>query len=203
MTREDLHRQSHSLSPTLDQPLRQAALTQMLERERESAWQIAHYERGQRDEYTSKLRFGLATLNAASLVTVLNLGAALTGISPAVTFVAASFYFLGTASAGSSLFAHQTRLIELVGDTNARALTLDRAVSLCAFPIGTEENERLGEAMEEAHAFAQKTYSLSSAALNLQHFSAFCWNTASLILGIAKVASLVPAPPWAPWLAMS
>ncbi len=45
---------------------RHAALTAMLERDRESAWQIAHYERGQRDEYTSKLRFGLAAFPVGS-----------------------------------------------------------------------------------------------------------------------------------------
>lgn len=181
---------------------RHAALTKMVERDRESAWQIAHYERGQRDEYTSKLRFGLATLNAASLVTVLNLGGALSGIWPGAALVAAAIYFVGTVSAGRSLVEHQTRLIELVGDTNARALTLDYALSLCAHRIDTPENDRVGPALETAHAYAQKTYSLSLTALNFQHFSGFCWSVGAGFLGFAKVASLYHAPTWAPWLAM-
>ncbi|QEH80845.1 hypothetical protein EIK56_23040 [Sphingomonas sp. C8-2] len=190
------------LPDTTQLSMRHATLTAMVERDRQSAWQIAHYERGQRDEFTSKLRFGLATLNAASLVTVLNLSSAFADISPAATMIAAGIYFLGTTLAGSSLFAHQTRLIELVGDTSARALTLDRATALCAFPVGTRENKQLGEAIEQAHVHVQKTYPVGQSAILLQYASAFCWNSASLLLAIAKVASLYPAPAWAPWLAM-
>lgn len=182
---------------------RHAALAAMIERDRQSAWQIAHYERSQRDEYTSKLRFGLATLNAASLVTVLNLGTALDGVSPTAVVVAAGLYFLGTILAGRCLTEHQNRLIEVVGETNARAMILDRAVSLAAFPVGSAEYGRLGEAIEEAHSHAEKTYALSISAIWLQHLSASLWTMGSALLGIAKVASLYPAPTWAPWLAMS
>lgn len=182
---------------------RHAALTAMIERDRESAWQIAHYERGQRDDYTSKLRFGLATLNAASLVTVLNLGATLDGVSSAAVMVVAGLYFLGTVLAGRCLTEHQNRLIELVGETNARAMILDRAVSLAAFPVGTPEYGRLGEAIEEAHSHAENTYALSISAIWLQHLSASLWIMGSALLGAAKIASLYPAPSWATWFAMS
>ncbi|QTH22023.1 hypothetical protein HRJ34_00315 [Rhizorhabdus wittichii] len=200
MTKEDPFHEPLPAETELE--MRHAALREMVERDRQSAWQIAHYERSQRDEYTSKLRFGLATLNAASLVTVLNLSAAFAGMWPAAPVIAAGIYFLGTLSAGSSLFAHQTRLIELVGDTSARAMILDRAASLCAFPVGSAENARLGEAMEQAHAHAQKTFPLSMSAIYMQHTAALCWASAFLLLGVAKIASLFPAPAWAPWLAV-
>lgn len=167
---------------------RHAALTAMLERDRESAWQIAHYERAQRDEYTSKMRFGLAALNAASLVTLLNLPTALTGVDPKAVLIAAAAFLLGTILAGYSLTAHQTHLIDLVGSTSSRALTLDRAVSLTAFPVGSQEHAALGDAMAEAHRHQSQTYKLSMGALRCQWVSASLWISGAVVLAVVKAA---------------
>ena len=171
---------------------RHAALTAMLERDRESAWHIAHYERAQRDEYTSKLRFGLAALNAASMVTVLNLQTALAGVEPGVILLSAAAFLAGTVLAGYSLVAHQTHLIDLVGSTSSRAISLDRAVSLTAFPIGSDEHDALGEAMRQAHHHQADTYKFSMPALHTQWLSASTWVSATGVLAVAKAASLFP-----------
>jgi hypothetical protein len=169
---------------------RHAALRAGLERDRENAWQIAHYERSQRDELTSKIRFSITALNAASMVTVLSLGSALAGVAPYVLTIAAGAFVVGTICGGYSLFSHQTHLITLAGDTSSRALVLDRAVSLAQFPPGTSEYMKLGEAMTEASEAQSKTYSFSAAAINLQWCAAAFWGFGAVFVGIMKSLTL-------------
>lgn len=172
---------------------RHAALTATLHRDRESAWQIAHYERGQRDEYTSKLRFGLAALNAASLVTILNLAPATLVVGATVSLLSSFLFLVGTALAGYSLLSHQTHLILLAGSTSARALSLDRAVSLTSYPVGSREHDLLGIAMDEAHGYQGQTYTFSNRALNCQWGSAVIWILACAVIATATAITFLPS----------
>ena len=169
---------------------RHRSLGEWLSRDRISAWETARYEQAQRDEYTSKLRFGLATLNVASMVTILNLQSAVLAIQPKTIADAALSFFLGTVLAGYSLLAHQHHLIKLAGYTKNRAMILDRAVSLSTFPIGSTENDQLGVAVQEAGVQYSKTHSFSKAAIFGQWFSAAMWAGGVLILVAAKAALL-------------
>ncbi len=69
-------------------------------------------------------------------------------------------------------------------------MILDRAVSLTNFPIGSAENAQLGLAVHEAGEYYSKTHSFSRAATFGQWFSASMWESAVLILVVAKAPSL-------------
>lgn len=163
----------------------------VLERDRETAWQIAQYERGQRDQYTSKMRFGLAALNAASMVTILNIGALLNGVEPVALLASAGLFFLGTILAGYSLKAHQDHLFGLEGTAHTRVIALDRALSLEPFPRGSPEREYLKPTMAEADDFEMKTYGESAIALKAQQWSSWAWIIGAAVAGIAKALSFL------------
>ena len=171
---------------------RHKALGRMLQRDRESAWQIAHYERGQRDEYTSKLRFGLAALNAASMVTVLNIGGVMGGVGTGSILLSAAAFFVGTILAGYSLVAHQTHLIELTGATITKARTLDIAVSLSEFPPGSAENRQLDKALGAIKEQEGQQHTYSDSAITCQAWSSAAWIGGAGTLGLVKAFSLSP-----------
>lgn len=171
----------------------EAALAGLLERDRESAWQIAHYERGQRDEYTSKLRFGLAAINAASLVTILNVPSALIGIDPRAVLFASASFLVGTVLAGYSLTAHQVHLINSVRSTSGRANALDRAFALTVFPAGSKERDGIRKVIRQAHDYLVETPELSMGALRCQWWSASIWVSGAGLLAVAKAAKTFPA----------
>lgn len=176
---------------------RHAALKRSLERDREAAWESANYEREQRDVYTSKLRFGSVVFNGASLVTVLNGRELFLSVGPGMILTAAAFFTMGVVLAGYSLLAHQTRLIESTGLARARAMILERAVTLADFPIGSDENNRLGTALDEAAAHQRDILKRPGlGALSLQNFSKAAWLGG--VAGVAAQEVWRVMPPW-PW----
>lgn len=167
-----------------------------LERDRDGAWERARYERDQRDQYGSRLRFGLVAMNAASLVTIINAPGLFAGLTSGDVLAAAAFFLVGTIGAGYSLVAQQTHLIDLTGNATARALTLDRAVTLAEFPAHTPENEKLGEAMEQASRLSEEMFGYSKGALRLQWLSMSSWIGGVAYLAITSLSEILPTWPW-------
>jgi len=140
------------------------------------------YERTQRDEYTSKIRFGLAALNSASLVTILNVGkSTLSGC----TLTAGGLFAAGVILSGLALFSHQNHLVELQGDTYVRAVTLDRAVAQSGHPVGSTENSDLQGTLKELSGMIDRLFEFSVRATIFQHSAAGCWLAGLLTAGAA------------------
>lgn len=150
-------------------------LQMSIESDREQAWSIARYQREQSDKLTSQIRFGLTAVNAASLVTVLNLGHSLEGVGATAIAWSAMFFLLGTLFAGCSLLAQQNHEIIKAGNANARAITLNHAVSLSKYPPQTPEYGRLREATDEAHTLNMQTFQPSYYAIALQSLGMGMW----------------------------
>lgn len=174
---------------------RQKALRASLQRDREGAWEAARYDREQRDQITSRIRFGSVVFNGASLLTVLNQPAFLSGEPPEAILASAAFFLIGVVCAGYSLIAHQTDLIRLAGSSRARALTLDRAVSLADSEVDSEEYGRLGGAMKEAHEFHEQTIKPNLTATWLQNISTGAWLGGASTIALLKFADSVPNLP--------
>jgi hypothetical protein len=152
------------------------AIEGLLSRQGEMAWNLARHEQGQRDEYTSKLRFGATAFNAASLVSVLNLPQTMTGFTTDSALIAAGFFVVGTICGAASLLSHQNFLIGSTGRFTSYAMTNDRAISLSRSLPGTSEHSQLGEALEELEKAAKDgLFKPNDTAVTAQSFSMWAW----------------------------
>jgi hypothetical protein len=173
---------------------RKNSLQASLQRDRESAWEAARYDREQRDQVTSRLRFGSVVFNGASLLTVLNQPPFLSGVSAAAILSSAAFFLVGVVCAAYSLIVHQTGLIEVAGASRGRALILDRAVSLSESDIDSEEYASLGSAMTEAHELHKSTIQPRVAAIWLQNISTGAWLGGAVTIALLKIAQTATWP---------
>jgi len=160
-----------------------------LEADRAQAWEIAHYEREHEGKLTSQIRFGLTAANAASMVTVLNVGQAL-HTSSATTAQAAAFFLLGTVLAGVSLLAQQNSQIRKAGNARARAITLDRAVSLARPHAIRSRGNELAEAMNEAAEAGNETFKVSYTSIAMQNLGMAAWLGGALVVAWPTFAPL-------------
>ena len=155
-------------------------LRESIERDRQSAYAVAHYQRAQRDELTTRIRFGSLALNGASAVAIFGLAgnAALVrelGFTPQITATALSLFVVGAVSAGISLLVHQNHLVRLAGSAIARARTLDTAAGAAATDIGSEPYAALPASMKRAAELELVDTSFSRGAIILQNLSTGCW----------------------------
>lgn len=149
---------------------------------RDRAWQIAQHERSQRDDYTSKVRFGLVAANAASLLTVINLKSELFSLSPSTALLACVFFLVGLICSGYSLLQQQTYLITQAGKTAVVAMHLDAAAALSEAPGGTKNFDLAQERRAEAAEVEKQTFQLSIPAIVLQNCGSGAWLGGALLL---------------------
>jgi len=161
---------------------------------RDTAWHLEQYQRGQRDEYNSKIRFGLTTANAASLVTALNIADKLAGVTPGELALACALFLLGTVASGYSLFAQQNYLTRQSGNTYAWAMAMDRAVALIDAPPGSPNFQLAGETQREAAALQAKVFDYSKGTIIMQALGWGAW------LGGAVTLAGASAIRFWPWL---
>ena len=167
-------------------------LRDMIARDRESAWQVAHYQRSRRDELTSRIRFALAALNGASAVALLTiLGNLPMGeLAPSDALMSLAGFVVGVALSGASLYIHETHLMYLSGQAFLRA----RALDTCVSAIEAAADETLFEArhrfLDDAHA-AERNMSRAENSFGIitAHFAGAVWfaATAALILKAAGI----------------
>lgn len=168
-----------------------------MHRDRESAWESARYDREQRDQVTSRIRFGSVVFNAASLITVINAPAFLSTAPAAVILISAGFFLVGVVSAGYSLVAHQTSLITVAGYSAARAIALDRAVAIVdKGPTTFEYHHDLGEVMDEAQELYEKAVQPRLTAVWLQNASTGAWLGGASAIAFFKIFESLPPWPW-------
>jgi hypothetical protein len=163
----------------------QEELTESLLRSREREEAVAQHLRSQRDDLTSKIRFGLVALNGASVVAVLTLYGSLKndlaglGITSGAVMWAVGFFVVGVVCAGLCLSSHQNQLVIAAGQAEARAITCGTAVDLSAQnPIP----KQLGEILEDLRKHSLPSASYSRAAIWLQQSAASLWLGGSLVL---------------------
>lgn len=139
-----------------------AGLIELLSEQRAKAWDVALYEREQSDKITAQIRFGLVAANAASLVTAWNIGKDMPGVDTGSLAWSCLAFLIGTAAAGLSLVSQQNGILIKAAELDARAQTLDTAVSLSKYPPQTKEYHALDHHMQSArnhliNALAVKT----------------------------------------------
>lgn len=169
-------------------------LTESLERDRETAYTVAQYQRSHKDDFTARLRFGIFALNGASVVAVLGflpstVMAKSLGLDTKGIVFSILCFALGAIFAGGSLVLHQNHLEKVAGDAVGRARSLDEAVLRASADRRSEEYSKLGEVMLAAGKFERATYAVSSfsmAAIWLQSIAGALW-----VAGVA--ALLTPA----------
>jgi hypothetical protein len=167
-----------------------------IQRDRESSWEAARYDREQRDQITSRIRFGSVVFNGASLLTILNAPQLLTGVPESAVFSSAGFFLLGVVCAGYSLVAHQTALIRVAGSSVARAMALDRAVALLDRPPNEADVTEANNAVEEAHELHAETIKPRLTAIWLQNISTGAWLGGAAVIALTKFGELLPLWPW-------
>lgn len=168
------------------------AFRRWIQHDRDSAWEAARYDREQRDQITSRIRFGSVVFNGASLLTLLNAPALLTGIPVSSVLASAAFFLIGVVCAGYSLIAHQTVLIATAGNSSARALALDRAVALMEHPRAAADGEEAMEAVQEAHGLHQRNVKPRAAAIWLQNISTGAWLGGASVIVLTAIGPLLP-----------
>lgn len=166
----------------------------------EYARELANHEASQRDEYTSKIRFGLVALNAASLVTAATAGPQLPGVAVGNALLSAAFFFVGTVSGGVALTSHQTQLVSTAGKLRAWQSHLQRALTLADSMPGTPEYLRLGEAIGDAEkAVAEDVFPPGLRSITAQAISMWTWVSGVTTLGLGAIYSHWPAVQAALW----
>jgi hypothetical protein len=175
---------------------RLSSYARWIQRDRESAREAAQYDREQRDQVTSRIRFGSVVFNGASLLTVLNTPQLLSGVPTSIILTSSVFFLLGVVSAGYSLVTHQTELIRLAGFSAARAMCLDRAVALLDRSPNEDEVRQAHEAIEEAHHLHGQTIKPKLTAIWLQNLSTGAWLGGAAVIALAKFGDMLPPWPW-------
>lgn len=176
--------------------VRLAVLKRSLEQNVISDWETARHMQAQRDEYTSKIRFGALALNAASIVTVLNIGAVFPAISASEALTGTLFFIVGVIAGGQSLISHQNKLITTAGTAYAIARHRQRAITLAEFPPDSAEYVKLGEALADIDRETKSgLYDFSATAIWMQHVSQWAWVGGVISLALTELAPRIP------WLA--
>jgi hypothetical protein len=168
------------------------ALTEMLSDQRSKAWDIALHEREQSDKITSQVRFGLVAANAASLVTAWNIGKDMPGVDAASLAWSCVAFLVGTVSGGLSLISQQNGILVKAAELDARAQTLDTAVSLSKHPPQSREYQALEVTMTRAHDHLREALKVRSGPIWLQNAAMGAWLAGALMIAVPALAAASP-----------
>ncbi|WP_293921801.1 hypothetical protein [Sphingobium sp. UBA5915] len=186
-----------ALPDTMSEPLRpydsHTALTEMLSDQRSKAWDIALHEREQSDKITAQVRFGLVAANAASLVTAWNIGKDMPGVDAASLAWSCVAFLAGTVSAGLSLVSQQNGILVKAAELDARAQTLDTAVTLSKHPARSKEYQALEETMARAHDHLEEALKVRSGPIWLQNAAMGSWLAGALMIAMPALAAASPS----------
>lgn len=135
-----------------------------------------------RDDVDVKVRFGLATFNAASLVALVSaMGAApdflhSIGITGAIAVFDLVAFAVGVVLAGVSIYSTQNELTLRAGHAAARASNTQKT----ALAISRGDRTRFEEGLEADSALLTASLQRHSVAIYAQHFSGGAWLAAVL-----------------------
>lgn len=145
----------------------------------DSAQSSAHHYMSIRDEFTSKVRFGIIGLNGGSGLAVITILGSIEsklagfGIGTSTILWSALGFSLGVLTGGLALLVHQNHLVSVSGSAIARAINLRTAVSLLYW--GNDDAlDKAHKIITEGAKDAPET-AFSSWGNNLQYASASCW----------------------------
>lgn len=143
-----------------------------------AATSSADHLRGQRDDVTTKIRFGLVGLNGGSVLAAI---AALGGNTAALERIGISldqlasaiiFFLVGAVVAGVALFQQQNHLVVAAGEANARAIRYAMAVHHANVNPGGDD---LGALLKVIAAQTPPEATYSKAAIWFQSFGGALW----------------------------
>lgn len=168
-------------------------LTEMLTDQRFKAWDIALHERQQSDKLTSQVRFGLVAANAASLVTAWNIGRDMPGVDAASLAWSCLAFLGGTVAGGLSLISQQNGILVKAAELDARAQTLDTAVTLSKYPQQSKEYQALEVHIARARDHLMEALKVRSGPIWLQNAAMGGWLGGALMIAIPALAAASPA----------
>lgn len=179
------------------------SLLASIERNRNVAWEQAHFRVAQRDEMATKIAGALTGLNGASLIALLGVSsgngtaAAALGLTGNVAFNAFCAFVLGVVGGGAALMAHHHRAVHQAGAATARAITLDTILLLAQSEPSEENFARINEQMAIANTHMGEESNFSLLAIGTTWLSIGAWMFAVITPIPAKLfpSYVVGAPP--------
>ncbi len=167
------------------------ALIASLNSQHAKAWEMALYEREQADKFTSQIRFGLVAGNAASLLTILNIGKSISWLSYSLLVFSCIVFLLGTVAAGCALIFQQSALVEKASLLNSRAQYLEMAASLSQFSPQSVEFDAAQTHLTKANDNLKAALTLRTGPIWMQNCAIGCWLSGAAIIALPAVAQLI------------
>lgn len=156
-------------------------LAELNRHDRDLALADFRYLLERRDKLTERIRFGLLTLNGASLLALLS---ALGGSGQAATWLgftrenaiySATAFTAGLFLAGSAVWAQQNWYTEEVGDASKRVRTLARTSAQFRRPLTKRNVDQVGKHIDEVGDLPLVGFQYSFWAILAQNAAASAW----------------------------